>query len=437
MSVASHGAERDTGHTGNFFNILWALLGVAQSGPQATGVWMQEFGSWYFDLARHWDGSFLHQGPPQMNKDSYQNWDCSGAYLLSYAMPLKKIYLTGKRPGVVTQLDAASAQSLIFDGRGWNNMDRNSYYDKLGKEELLSRLSSWSPVVRERAAMALGRQQDKVVGQLIRLLDAEGLYTRYGACQALKMQRTRGATAILALLKAFRSNDLWLRILAAEALAGIGEPARIAVPEMLVRLTKRDPKNDPRNMEQRYVSFALFNRRGGLIGQSLEGVDRKLLMEAVRAGLLNEDGRARSSIGSVYRNLTYDEIKPLLPAIHKAIIEPAPSGIMFADGIRMSGLELLTKYRINEGIELLVDYSRNQKKHASEKRILKVMEMLKTYGAHGKRVIPQLEAVANYFENEEKDFPHHLSLRKAEFVRETVASIEVSIDEPKLIFLNQ
>ena len=437
MSVASHGAERDTGHTGNFFNILWALLGVAQSGPQATGVWMQEFGSWYFDLARHWDGSFLHQGPPQMNKDSYQNWDCSGAYLLSYAMPLKKIYLTGKRPGVVAQLDAASAQSLIFDGRGWNNMDRNSYYDKLGKEELLSRLSSWSPVVRERAAMALGRQQDKVVGQLIRLLDAEGLYTRYGACQALKMQRTRGATAILALLKAFRSNDLWLRILAAEALAGIGEPARIAVPEMLVRLTKRDPKNDPRNMEQRYVSFALFNRRGGLIGQSLEGVDRKLLMKAVRAGLLNEDGRARGSIGSVYKNLTYDEIKPLLPAIHKAIIEPAPSGIMFADGIRMSGLELLTKYRINEGIELLVDYSRNQKKHASEKRILKVMEMLKTYGAHGKRVIPQLEAVANYFENEEKDFPHHLSLRKAEFVRETVASIEVSIDEPKLIFLNQ
>ncbi|HIA67372.1 TPA: hypothetical protein EYN98_15210 [Candidatus Poribacteria bacterium] len=185
------------------------------------------------------------------------------------------------------------------------------------------------------------------------------------------------------------------------------------------------------------MSFALFNRRGGLIGQSLEGVDRKLLMKAVRAGLLNEDGRARGSIGSVYENLTYDEIKPLLPAIHKAIIEPAPSGIMFADGIRMSGLELLTKYQINEGIELLVDYSRNQKKHASEKRILKVMEMLKAYEAHGKRVIPQLEAVANYFENEEKDFPHHLSLRKAEFVRETIASIEVSIDEPKLIYLNR
>ncbi|MHB8896778.1 MAG: DUF6288 domain-containing protein, partial [Candidatus Geothermincolia bacterium] len=45
MSVASHGPERDTGHTGNFFNILWAMPGVAQSGPHATGAWMQEFGA--------------------------------------------------------------------------------------------------------------------------------------------------------------------------------------------------------------------------------------------------------------------------------------------------------------------------------------------------------------------------------------------------------
>jgi hypothetical protein len=110
---------------------------------------------------------------------------------------------------------------------------------------------------------------------------------------------------------------------------------------------------------------------------------------------------------------------------------------MFADGIRISGLELLTKYRIDKGIELLADYSRNQKKHGSEKRILKVMEMLKAYGVHGKRVIPQLKAVANFFENEEKDFPHHLSLRKAEFVRKTIVAIEASIDEPKLIYLNR
>jgi hypothetical protein len=66
MSVASHGPERDGGHTGNFFNIAWSLRSVALSGPHATGAWMQEFGAWYFDLARAWDGTFPHQGPPQM-----------------------------------------------------------------------------------------------------------------------------------------------------------------------------------------------------------------------------------------------------------------------------------------------------------------------------------------------------------------------------------
>jgi hypothetical protein len=160
------------------------------------------------------------------------------------------------------------------------------------------------------------------------------------------------------------------------------------------------------------------------------------MMKAVRVGLQNEDGRARGTIASVYRNLTYDEIKPLLPAIHQAIVEPAPSGIMFASDIRMSGLELFAKHRIDEGIELLVDYARNQKKHPSEIRIVKVMEMLKSYGAHAKRVIPQLEAAAKDFEDGEKNFPRHLSLGKAKLVRETINAIESSTDKPELIPLN-
>jgi hypothetical protein len=85
MSLASHGPERDTGHTGNFFNMLWSIPGIAPSGPQATGAWMQEFGAWYFDLARRWDGGFAHQGPPEPENDSYEGWDATGGYLLACA----------------------------------------------------------------------------------------------------------------------------------------------------------------------------------------------------------------------------------------------------------------------------------------------------------------------------------------------------------------
>ena len=192
MSVASHGPERDTGHTGNFFNMLWSIPGVALSGPHATGAWMNEFGAWYFDLARRWDGTFLHQGPPEPDDDSYGGWDCTGGYLLAYAMPLKKIHLTGKRPGITPQLDAAAAQALILDGRGWDNKDRNSAYDKLSADQLLERLASWSPVVRERAAMALGRRQEVPIPPLVNMLESPAPYSRYGACQALIALGERG-----------------------------------------------------------------------------------------------------------------------------------------------------------------------------------------------------------------------------------------------------
>ena len=436
MSVASHGAERDTGHTGNFFNILWAMPGVAQSGSNATGAWMSEFGSWYFDLARGADGNFLHQGPPEPEEDSYAGWDCTGGYLLAYAMPLEKLYLTGKKPDAVPQLDAAAAQSLIVDGRGWNNKDRNSFYDALSDEQILERLGNWSPVVRERAAMALGRRKDAPVTPLIKMLDSPSLDARYGACQGLIFLRGRGAPSVDALQKTLSHEDLWLRIKAAEALAAIGAPATKVVPQLLELLARVDVKKDPRGMQQRYLSFALFDNEG-LLGRSLEGVDRPALYKAVRAGLKNEDGRARGSIGSVYRHLSLEEIKPLLPAIHEAIVQPAPSGEMFADGIRLEGLRLLSQHHIEEGINALVIYTRDQNPWASQERTPELMKILLTYGTHAKAAIPELTRIANYFEKDEKDFPPDLMRMKGESVRETIAAIESSTDSPELVRLKE
>jgi hypothetical protein len=392
MSLASHGAERDTGHTGNFFNMLWALPGVAQSGPNATGVWMKEFGGWYLDLARKSDGSFIHQGPPSTKKDSYSNWDCSGAYLLAYALPLKKIYLTGKQESSIPALKMETAKTLLEDGRGWSNKDRHTYYDSLSTEELLAKLGNWSPTVRERIAIALARKKEDISDQLIQKLNSEDLFTKYGACQAVKQQRNRAAKAVPALQQTLSHQDLWLRILSAEALSGIGQDARGAAPMLLERLAKSHSQADPRKMEQRFFCFALFDQRNGLISRSLEGIDHDLLFEAVRSGLKNEDGRARGSIKSVYHNLSYEEIKPLLPAIHQAIIEPAPSGIMFASGIRLAGLELLSKHRIQEGIPLCISVMEIDK-WGKKDRIGKSLKALACYGSAAKPILPQLRTL--------------------------------------------
>lgn len=433
MSVASHGAERDCGHTGNFFNLTWAMPGVVQSGPSATGAWMQEFGGWYFDLARRWDGTYRHQGPPEPDRDSYGGWDSTGAFLLAYAMPLKKITLTGKRPSVAPQLDAVAAQSLIIDGRGWDNKDRTSVYDAYTTAELLQRLSSWSPIVRERAAMALARRGEAPITELLGMLAAPSLEAKYGACQALIELKKRGAPAVEPLQKLLSEKDLWLRIKAAEALASIGEPAMQTVPQLLELLATANPETDPRGMQQRYLTFALFDNGSGMLSRSLEGVDREALYQAVRAGLKNQDGRARGSIGSVYRNLTAEEIQPLLPAIYQAIVEPAPSGEMFADTIRVEGLRLLAKHRIEEGMLACVKYTRDQNPWSSENRTPELMKILLSYGANAKPVIPELNEIADYFENDEPDFPRELGRKKAQSVRETIREIEAATSAPDLV----
>jgi hypothetical protein len=153
--------------------------------------------------------------------------------------------------------------------------------------------------------------------------------------------------------------------------------------------------------------------------------------------LQNEDGRARGSLGTVYQNLSYDEIKPLLPAIHRAIVEPAPSGIMFADEIRLEGLRILAKHRVKEGIDACVHYTRTQNPWASEKRTPELMKILLGYGAHAKSTVPELEQIADYFENDEEDFPRNLGLKKATVIRETIRAIKASDEYPELIYIEQ
>lgn len=430
MSVAAHGAERDCGHCGNFTNLLWAVPGVALSGPEATGAWMNEFGGRFFDLTRTPDYRFPHPGAPEPNGDSYRDWDATGGYLLAYAMPLKKILLTGKQASIAPQINAVTAKSLITDGRGWSNTDRHSAYDKIDPDTLLEKLGSWSPTVRERASIAISRRQgEKPIAAVVDLLDSPNLHARYGACEVLIFLKAAAAPAVPKLTALLNHEDLWMRVKAAEALSHIGAPAMPALSVLLERLAQEPGTSDPRGMEQRYLCFSIFET---MLKNSLDGVDRALLNKAVAAGLRNEDGRARSSIASVYKLLSFEEIEPLLPAILDAAAKPAPSGEMFSDGIRVAGLEILAAHHIAEGIPACTGYILNQNKWASEMRTPELLKILVSYGSNAKSAIPALREIAEIFDKGEKNFPKHLSVGKAADVRKAIAEIETAKDMPEL-----
>ena len=73
--------------------------------------------SWYYDLARNWQGGFVYQKiEPGDENNNYTNWDLTGAYLLSCGLPLKSLYVMGKKPCVVPPLTPPRSRRSLPPG---------------------------------------------------------------------------------------------------------------------------------------------------------------------------------------------------------------------------------------------------------------------------------------------------------------------------------
>lgn len=398
MSTAAY-SERERGHTGNYFNVLWALPGVARIGPLATGAYLKEQ-AWYYDLARSWDTSFLYQGAPVGEEEhgKYAGWDCSGGYLLAYALPLKSLHLTGKKPFSVPAFNALQVEGVIAAGRDYPYKNAENPYDRRTNEQLLAGLSSWSSAVRLRSSATLGKRQGNFLPDVLKLLASTNRDARYGACEALGALGPRADAAAPQLRALLKDPDPWLQSLAAEALPNLSAEARKASVSDLLAMTLRPNPDDPRHMAQRAAAVALFSPYPGrrepksILAESLDGVDRQLLYPAVQSLLQNEDSVARASVRKVFNELTDCDLVALLPAIAQAIERLAPSNEMFGDGIRLAGLDLLSRLHIREGMILCVSVMEPARWGAG-KRLGPCIEYLQRYGNHAKAVLPQLRAI--------------------------------------------
>ncbi|HUT35794.1 MAG TPA: DUF6288 domain-containing protein [Planctomycetota bacterium] len=435
MATAAH-AERESGHTGNFFNVLWALPGVSRCGPLAVAAYLEEQ-AWYCDLARGWDGTVLYQGTPgNWGGHQYRGWDCTGAFLLGYALPLKSLYLTGKKPCAVPALSRAEAAEVIAAGRDFTYWAQTTCYDGRDTEALFAGLASWSPAVRKRSAQAMSRREGDFVPRLLKLLGSKDQNARYGAIEAIGLLGPRADAAGPQVRALLDESDPWLLCLAAEALARMGpEVGKAAVPELL-RLTVRENPADPRRRVQRAVCVALFSPMPGrhepksILADSLEGVDRELLYPAVRAALENEDGATRGLLRTVYGKLGDRDVVALLPAIVKAIQRPSPSGEMFADGIRLAGLDLLSRLRIREGMAMCVELMEPDR-WGQGRRIPTCLSYLARYGGNAKPLIPQLKDVREAIAKRDRKSETVPAIDKA------IAKIEADRTPPSLLGLKE
>ena len=397
MTVASYG-ERENGHTGNYFSFLWGPLGAQRAGSDATAAFLKPQ-RWFYELNRSWNGSFPYQGKADAGRGehSYSGWDSTGSFMLTYALPLKKLYITGKGTSNNNTLTGSELDAVIADGVGFSIWDKgHAHYEKKDAPKLLHDLKSWSPAVRFRAAKALAQKTEKhkFVAPLLAMLDNNDLQARYGACQGLGALGNISSSAVPALQETLTADDTWLRAQAASALTDIGSAAAPAIPSLL-KLAATTDDSDPLQITQRFLAFGLFDAAGtygqpGLLSKSLQDVDRDTLYKAVEQILANPDGRSRGTLNSVYSRLSFEELQPLLPAIIKAIEEPSPSGVMFSNQIRLAGIKMLAKHNIREGMGLCIQIMEIEK-WGKKKRIGQSLDILTSYGGAAKPILPQLE----------------------------------------------
>jgi len=160
--------------------------------------------------------------------------------------------------------------------------------------------------------------------------------------------------------------------------------------------------NDPREMNQRYISYVLWGggvngAPRGLLQRDMTGVDQSLLVPAIKKMIRNEDGLTRSFVSRAIRMMSFEELAPLWPDVVYGLQDPAPSGIMFNADIRETCMNVLVKYRFKEAVPYIAEYIGSMKQHGSESRIYRVMDTLKSYGAAAKPALPGLYKAREYY----------------------------------------
>ncbi len=370
MLTAASSEDRQAGHAGPYFNYVWPPLGAAAAGQKAAAHYFKRT-QWLYDLERKWDGTivFDHFG----HSPKYRGFPGAFSTLLTYALPLRQLYITGRDHDRSRWLSDNEVKALVaaedFDGKSCDS------------KQLFGALSSWAPQVRLAAAKEIAERADRMEDKtpVLNALHARAsaakasAYSRNAACHALREIGDASSAPLLADL--LGDSESYVRYGAAHALRYL---PRDAVMEQLEKIltaaaaTVRPAfplvKGDPIQFAHHQIAMLLFydgNAYGpkGILSQSIEGVDRKLLWPAVRAVAKTPSGQGRSTVGSVYRQLTREEMLELADTIVESVKVVAPADAMFAGGVRMKGADLLEKYDVAEGIPLVEAYADRLDRH--------------------------------------------------------------------------
>ncbi|MBT3199953.1 MAG: cadherin-like domain-containing protein [Phycisphaerales bacterium] len=369
MTALSTHQSRQYAHGGPFFGQVWQPLGAGLAGEKAAAVQFQKI-RWHLDLKRRWDGSVIFD--PTNNK--YKGFCYAANTLLTYAMPLRQLYITGRDQKKSLQLNDAEFDELIATDK----------FDpaKATTQELLAALSGFHGMLRTPAGEELARRTSEspdsaewpaLLDKLLAMAaDSNASPTgRTGACYALmvikklngkkrtkvwELKNTECAKTLVGLLK---DPNPYVRFGGVRALQALDSQAVMphvdAIMDAAVataRATFPLDREDPLQWAHGEMGSLLFR---GLLNKSIDGVDRAKLLPAIRACLQTPNGHARNSTGTVLDKLTRDETLQVADVIVDNVMV-APPGNAMGGSPAPNSQAVLAKHMIEEALPLSTIY---------------------------------------------------------------------------------
>jgi hypothetical protein len=361
MSVAACKGGEEYGHTGQGFSYLWTTLGANVGGTNAVSEYLKQV-LWHRDLTRRCDGSFVYDGGEQFGCSRASDyWDYtayydnpSAYYLLHAALPLKKLYITGKNADPANRLNTQAVSNALWAA---------TFASKCGEyttDQLMAALGAWDPIVRFNAATELSVRPTGAALIPVLTVMAENptnASQREAACTALGC--LKATQALPALVRRLKDPDVWVRAKAAKALTALGADSASSMTDMLAAFVGNVAPtypfeagfnwDDPLQISNGYLAETLFEK----LGSSTINADKGLLYPAVRAGIKHPAGMWRGKLnGFVQDRLTLTDVKALIPDLLEDARTEGPCDRMFTVTPPAAAMNVLSKFRIQEGIEV-------------------------------------------------------------------------------------
>jgi hypothetical protein len=327
---------------------------------------------WDRNMKRRSDGSFVYEGGEQWGAgqaqdrtvdgktinaywdNTYQYWGIPTAYyILHAAMPLRKLYITGKGLDPAKELSPKKVTNALWAGEFATDCA------SFTKEQLVAALGEYDPIVRLNAATELATRSVSVteVNALIVMAEnPDDIYQRNGACTALGC--LKATSAIPALTRRLKDPDMWVRSRAALALAEMDAAALTSsVPEMADAFISNvtaplpwDPgfnENDFLQMANGFLAGTLFNK----CADTMLKADKNLLYPAVRVGLKQPTGNCRGQLNNFVENLLPEaDVKALFPELVECAKVQTSMDTFMGGYPPIAAMRAMSRTKVQDGI---------------------------------------------------------------------------------------